>query len=455
MAGFAPIPIYELTAQTSVSIATLQAQLRERLGVPNNPYWLDAEIEGYVIEALRTWNTLTKHWRTRVTFNASPGILFYDLSNPVYTSPLLLPYTVRELDLIPTLEYHLIEPATPTVWTGTEMFTLQDLVEAIQRRRDQFLIDTGCTLQQYTLPITASPVARFQLSPAVIDVRRISFQNFDSRYFQMVREDEFALASWLPLWDRAARLQPKAWSISVTPPFQLQLAPAPQTIGILQMLVVATGPALDPAIGVVLGIPDDLTWIVKWGALADLLGKDSPARDPVRANYCEQRYTAGVEIARLYATVLNAQVNGRQVRVESVFDLDSHAPNWHNTIGQPNRVAMASCNMLALNKQPDVDYSITLDVVESAPVSDVNADLGLSPAVADALIDYAEHIAAFKMGGFEFDATQVHFQRLLRLAGVAEEREQANDRFADTVKDREVREESQRWRRVPVSAVPR
>jgi hypothetical protein len=182
------------------------------------------------------------------------------------------------------------------------------------------------------------------------------------------------------------------------------------------------------------------------------LGRDSPARDPARAQYCEQRYTQGVELARLYATVLNAQINGRQVRVESVFDLDQHAPNWHNTIGQPNRVAMAGANLLALNKMPDIDYGITLDTVQAAPVTDLTADLGLSPAVFDALIDYAEHLAAFKMGGTEFDATQVHFERLLRLAGIAEERDQSNDRYADSVKDREIREETQRWRRLPVTA---
>jgi hypothetical protein len=452
MAAFPPIPIFDLTAQAAPSILSLSAGVRDRLGVPANPYWTDAEIQIYVIEALRTWNTITKFWRKRVTFNASPGILFYDLSNEVYTNPVQLPYTVREVDLLPALEYHLLEPPTPTVWTGTDMFRLTDLTQALQRRRDQFLIDSGCSIQQYTLPVTGSPVGRLLLSEAVIDVRRCVFQAPYGTYYQMAREDEFALASWLPFWDRAAVEHPKAWSVTVTPPFQLQLAPAPQTIGILQLLVVSVGPALDPLQGVLLGIPDDLTWIVKWGALADLLGRDSPARDPARAQYCEQRYTQGVELARLYATVLNAQINGRQVRVESVFDLDQHAPNWHNTIGQPNRVAMAGANLLALNKMPDIDYGITLDTVQAAPVTDLTADLGLSPAVFDALIDYAEHLAAFKMGGTEFDATQVHFERLLRLAGIAEERDQSNDRYADSVKDREIREETQRWRRLPVTA---
>lgn len=451
MAAFPPIPLYTLTAQAPVTITSLQAGLRARLGVPLNPYWSDPELHLYVVEALRTWNLLTRHWRKRVAFQASPGILFYDLSNEVFTNPVLLPYTVRDVDLIPTLEYHLLEPPSPAVWTGSEMFTLSDLTNALQRRRDQFLLETGCVILQYTLPVTASSVARFLLSEAVIDVRRCIFQSVTGSYYQMSREDEFALAAFLPFWDRAAVEHPKAWSISVTPPFQLQLAPAPRTIGILQLLVVPTGAVLDPTLGVVLGIPDDLTWIVKWGALADLLGRDSPARDPARATYCEQRYQQGVDLARGFSSVWNASVNNRQAKVESLYDLDAHTPNWHNTLGQPNRIGMAGLNLLALNKMPDVDYGLTLDLVTNAPVTDPAADLNVSPAVADALLDYAEHLAAFKMGGNEFEATTVHLQRLLRMAGVSGEREEANDRFTDSFKDREAREETQRWRRTPVS----
>ena len=452
MAAFPPIPLYDLTAQAPVTIASLQAGLRARLGVPLNVYWSDPELEAYVVEALRTWNLLTRHWHQRVTFQTSPGILFYDLSHEVFTNPVLLPYTVRDTDVIPTLEYHLLEPASPAVWSGSEMFTLDDLTNALQRRRDQFLVDTGCVIMQYTLPVTGSPVSRFLLSEAVIDVRRCVFQSVTGSYHQMSREDEFALAAFLPFWDRAAVPHPKAWSISVTPPFQLQLAPAPQSLGILQMLVVGVGPALDPTTGVVLGIPDDLSWIVKWGALADLLGRDSPARDPARATYCEQRYQQGVDLARGFSSVVNAGVQNRQIKVESLYDLDAHTPNWHNAIGQPNRLGMAGLNLLALNRMPDTAYGITLDLVQNAPVSSLTADLGVSPAVADALVDYAEHLAAFKMGGDEFEATQVHLQRVLRLAGISDERDSANNRFTDSLKDREAREETQRWRRTPVSA---
>jgi len=232
----------------------------------------------------------------------------------------------------------------------------------------------------------------------------------------------------------------------------MQLAPPPAVLGYLQMLVVAVGTTLNPAAGVVLGVPDDFSWVVKWGAMADLLGKDSPARDPGRAQYCEQRYQDGVELARAGVTVMNAGINNRQCMVGSVYDLDYNAPGWHNLIGIPQRVAMAGMNMLALGKIPDQQYGITLDIVQNAPVATLGADLALSPSVADVLIDYAEHLAAFKMGGEEFAATMPHYQRMMRLCGIEEERYAANTAFADRLKDRETREETQRWRRTPAQS---
>jgi len=447
MPSFPPIPQFDLTAQQPVTIDSLVAALTARLGVPSNPYWVLPELTAYIGEALRTWNALTKHWHARIPLSITPGTLFYDLSAVPQ-----LAYTVRDVDLIPVIEYHLLEPPTPTSWTGSEMFTLADLTAALQRRRDQFLVETGAVLSQYSLPISASPVGRFALSEAVLDVRRAVFQDTNGKYYQMSAEDEIALASFLPSWDSASKT-PKAWSTGVTPPFQLQLAPPPSQPGTLQMIVTATGATLDPTAGVALGVPDDFSWVVKWGALADLLGRDSPARDPARAQYAEQRYQQGIDQARSAATVMNATINNRQVKVESVYDLDYYSPNWHNTIGLANRFAMAGMNILAPNRMPDTGYTATLDAVINAPVTALTGtDLGLSPSVADALVDYAEHLAAFKMAGEEFQATLPHLERLLRLAGVEDERSSAASSYEKTLEDRETREETQRWRRSPVSA---
>ena len=450
MPSFPPIPQFDLTAQQPVTIDSLVAALTARLGVPSNPYWVLPELTAYVIEALRTWNAFTKHWTVRRTLETVPGTLFYDLSEPQGPSNQpLIPYTVRDIDVVPTMEYHLLEPANTAVWTGTEMFTLADLTDSLQRRRDQFLLETGAVLSQYTLAVNASSAGRFTVPDALIDVRRAVFQDTDGKYYQMSREDEIALASFLPLWDRTSKT-PKAWSVSVTPPFQIQIAPAPKVLGYLQMLVVATGAMLSLSSAVPLGVPDDFSWVVKFGALADLLGKDSPARDTARATYCEQRYQDGADLARRASSVINCTIGNRQCRVGSLYDMDAFTPNWHNRIGTPNRMGMAGMNILSPGCVPDTQYGIAVDIVQNAPVASSSADLGLSPSVADALIDYAEHLAAFKMGGEEFTATMPQYQNFMRLAGVNNDRYTANAQFATTLRDRETREETERWRRVPL-----
>ena len=55
-------------------------------------------------------------------------------------------YNVTDLQLLTEIEYQLIEPPSGATWTGSEMFTVQDILTALQRRRDQFLNETGTSL---------------------------------------------------------------------------------------------------------------------------------------------------------------------------------------------------------------------------------------------------------------------------------------------------------------------
>lgn len=49
----------------------------------------------------------------------------------------------------------------------------------------------------------------------------------------------------------------------------------------------------------ILSVPDDWSPYILWGTLAELLSSDGPSFDPVRAQYCKQRYNEGVELANL------------------------------------------------------------------------------------------------------------------------------------------------------------
>src|SRR5262245_8812169 len=122
---------------TQPTLVQARAALASRLNDPGMVQWVSNELDGYLREALRTWNAWTLTFRDQGSFVTTLAEPFYDLPTQL---PLLRAYTVTNWDLVTDLQYALIEPAAPGgTWTGTEQFSLDQLSVAIQRRRDQFL----------------------------------------------------------------------------------------------------------------------------------------------------------------------------------------------------------------------------------------------------------------------------------------------------------------------------
>ena len=64
-----------------------------------------------------------------------------------------------------------------------------------------------------------------------------------------------------------------------------------------------------------------------------------------------------------------------------------------------------------------IPFSITVTVVSNAPLpASANAPVQVSRGDLDAIIDYAQHLAAFKQGGEEFTRTMPLLQRFLKAA---------------------------------------
>lgn len=426
-------------AYTHTALSTLIAALAARLHDTAYVFWTAAELQAYLLESLRTWNAASAFYRDRMTFSLTAGTCFYDLASVAGT---LLARTVTDADVMKDIEYHLLEPAVVASWTGTEQFVFADVVDALQRRRNQFLLETGCVLTHSTLPLTSDSAGRLDLLDTAVDVRRAAFGDAAGVYTRLWRDDEWAMQSFSPGWEGSPG-PPKVYSMITTPPVRLQLSPIPIATGTLDLLTVDTGAALDPATGVVLGVPDDFAWVVKWGAMADLLGKDGPARDPERASYAEQRWLEGIELARFATTALQAQINGVRKTIETVSNLDKFRAGWQgNTAATPDVVAMAGLNMLAVADPPDAAHSVTLDVVRNFPVPATTADQVLvGREHLDVILDYAEHLAAFKMAGAEFQATAEHYKRFFQLASEMNDKWRAAAVFADVLHDRTRQEE--------------
>jgi hypothetical protein len=325
------------------------------------------------------------------------------------------------------------------------MFTNQDLVSALQKRRDQFLLETGSVITHFVQPGAQTTDGRVALPDTVIDVRRAAYLNSLSLYALLWRSSESEANSFQYGW-WTGQQAPSVYSVVEPAPVVVQVIPVPNLPGSLDLLTISAGAPLNPASGVVLGVPDDFSWVVKWGALCDLLTRDGQASDPLRAQYCQKRWVEGVRLAKLSTTAITGQIDGNNVPINSVFDMDTAYAGWQNNPAtNPSILGLAGMNMLAVADPPNsAPHSIQLDLLRNMPVPVLTTDeIQVGREELDVITDYSEHLAAVKMGGAEFMATMPAYERMVALARKQNDRWRAFSRFPEDEHDRGRREKEQ------------
>lgn len=413
------------------TLADAQSALSARLYDSTQQQWPAAELTVYITEALRTWNALTSFWRAEFPFTLDQGINWYDIATHVITSGsvAIRPFTVTDQYLTNTIEYHLLEPLTSltppsplATWTGSNQFTLFDIYGAITRRQNDTLGASGCTITRATI---AAPLVRtgIILPDTTIDIRRVAWKpgSVDDGYdTQIMRQtDAWAKRAFDYNYTVAGQAPPSTWMQNTEPPPRFDADRVPPVPGIYETLTVNSGPTASAGATQTLVVPDDWSWVVKWGALTDLLGKESTAKDPFRAEYCQKRYEQGLKLMAASPSVLAMQINGLPVSIDAVKNADNFNPSWESLVqGEPSSCYSAGLNLFGF-RTPDVGpYGALLTVVQNAPVPTAAGDyIQIARADYDALIDESQHLAAFKLGGAEFASTfGLHQSFMLRAA---------------------------------------
>lgn len=394
--------------------AQLKTALALRLTDPNNLYWTDGELGLYLTETLRTWNVLTGFYRDTGTLNTTSAVPFYDLTTLTNGDDTpLLSYTATDQTIVKYIQYHLLEPVTGNSWTGSEQFTLSDITNAIQKRLNQLLADTGCVVTRTNNIALAANVPSLFLSDKIIAIRRLAFIDGTVGAVHPLLPTDILSQRNFASENLYTPGDVYTYSSASARPTEIIFVPPSSQPGTLDLVAVQTGAILDPTTGVLLGIPDDYIWAIKWGALADLLAKDGPANDHPRSAYCERRYQLGVELLKIAPTVVNAEINGVSLDTDSLTNMDAFNSNWQTSLSLPDSIATIR-TLTALSPCPDGVYSIEFDVVAKAPIpagilnqTTLNDSdyVQIGREQLDAVIDYAEHLATFKMGGDEFRST--------------------------------------------------
>lgn len=410
-----------------ITFSTAKQALAQRLADPTNAFWTDTENGIYLIEALRVWNALTEQWNADFAFSPTSQA-WYDLSL-LPGSPRLR--TVTDSDLYTIMEYHLLEPPSGGTWTGTSQFNISDLAEALQGARDEMIQQTGCNLAQLP-PLPSVPNTRRTYFPdSTLEPRRTRFVPDSGLPTTLMREDNLAWNSFEPSYLQTTGT-PQAWSVIVGPPLAMDVDIAPNAPGAYDVISLQAGLNFNPPGATLLNVPDDWSWVAKWGALAELLGRDSEATDRQRAAYCNKRYEDGLAIMQHSNWLLTGTINGIPVDTPSVREQDGFSPEWQNDGSAWPSIVTAGMDFFAPCPVGGPPRGVSLVVVGNAPIPVADNDLvQISRDAFDVVLDYAQMLASFKMGGEEFTSTKDLEKNLFTFAMETNKRLAAMGLFRD------------------------
>lgn len=402
-------------AYSFLTLAQCRAELLSRLNSTGSDFWTTAELNEYISEALSFWNVLTQWWPSDFLFDAdqdSPTWLPINVSG----SPRQRTYT--ESDLYSILLYHLLEPQlSGGTYVGTPQFDLSNLQVSAQNKLNEMMQKTTCNIQANTSLSILPNTNTVALPDTMLDVRRVRYEGVDGTTATLTRGDLLSFLRFSPTY-RQTWGTPARWDVLASPPLTLTFDKNPNQPNTLEMLVMEAAPTLDPASPVLLNIPNDWMWVLKYGVLADLLTNAPEATDQVRADYCQKRYEMGLQLMEALPWILDVSfVNEVSVDTPPVISKDRYSYEWQANPNTWPGVVVAGMDLVALAPTPTGNTSVRIRVVGNAPQPvDDASEIQAPRDVIDVLLDYAQHLAAFKQGGVDFIGTISLYENLVKYA---------------------------------------
>lgn len=432
-----------------LTFASAKAQLSARLSDPNQIFWSNAEIGIYIQQALRQFNVLTATWKTDFAFTSTN---LWNSLGSLANSPRLR--TLTDTYCYTDMENRLLEPASGGTWTGTTQFSISDLSGALQRRRDEMLMVSACNdVLVSGIALTPNTVRTF-LPDNTIDVVRVRYitANSGSGWGQggwgqggwggspgvagttLYRDDTIAQEFYeVPLYQQAPGT-PQTFSLSSEPPLSFDVDIPPSQPGTYEAVVLQSGTSFAPPGSTPLGIPDDFAWVAEMGALADLLGRESEATDRERADFCMKRYQDGLKLLIGTPWIMLAKVNGAAVNVDSIADTDRYMPEWDsNPVSFGPVVVTGGIDFFAA----PLGSGIGVTCLGNAPVPQLDADfVQVARSDWDTVLDLAQSICLFKMGGMEWKSGLELEARAIQACSAESTRLQSLGAFSDILLQR-------------------
>lgn len=215
-------------------------------------------------------------------------------------------YSISVCELLNEIQYHLMEEPNGGASFNSGLWSVAEVLAYLNNRISRFLMETGCMQFRITQPVTPFPAEFENLPEDLIDLRRLAFDDGFGDINGLARGDSLQadLSSATP-WEVSGSGTPSFYTQIPEESLEIRLVPNPgqnapgDPPALLDIIYVKDFPAVTNDCSI-MPIPDEWSAFVKWGVIADMLAKEGEANDPKRAQYAEQRYQDGVQLARLY-----------------------------------------------------------------------------------------------------------------------------------------------------------
>jgi hypothetical protein len=195
-----------------------------------------------------------------------------------------------------------------------------------------------------------------------------------------------------------------------------------------------SGASFNPPTATLLNIPDDMAWVLEYGALADLLGRESEATDTERASYAQNRYMDGLQLMLKTPWIQLGKVNGQAVSIDSIADTDRYDPEWDsNPTGFGPVIVSGGMDFIA----SPVGSSTGCTLLGNAPVPSIGTDyIQCSRSDMDIIYNFAQSRAMFKCAGGEWKAGLDLEKQAIQACAAENSRLKSQGCFADVLDQR-------------------
>ncbi len=366
-------------------------------------HWPLVELNSCIEEALLTFGAISGFWKEEIFINTQENKVFYDLFIDPHIGLEKIKPSIQYAKIFEWLNRDLLESisfAQPI----SEFLDLDFYIKSIESKYNLYQQLTNLVLTTIEHPIAAN-INEVLLPNNLIDIIRISFTGEDGFEFILDQADEQEIylnsnaltEVGIPVYYSNVYGLTKA----------VKIHPTPANVGTIKIVyVVGKESLVIDNEEIILNLPNNLIPYIKFGVEADIFSNDGPFNDPVRAAYCKQRWEEGIMIGRNYPSALIAKANGRQIGLDSLYNVDIYSDNIKLRT-PPTILGFGGFNIFRTDEIPsEVEYSLGITIITNAkiPVSDedfIKTDL----EYIDMLADYVVHLAKFRNGANEVAIT--------------------------------------------------